>query len=111
MNILLVKLPYCPQNDLVAKRFLSKFYQFTNKNFQAIIKWITKKAQKVLSLKDKNPYPEPQIYKWTCVFDETIRNYVGQTIRNVDIRWNEREDIHKEYEPAKHLRENLNYKI
>ena len=40
--------------------------------------------------------------------DET---YIGETIRNVDIRWNEHEDIGKESEPAKHLRENLNHKF
>ena len=56
-------------------------------------------------MKDKNPYPACQIYKGTCVCDET---YIGETIRNVDIRWNEHEDIRKKSEPAKHLRENLN---
>ena len=43
-----------------------------------------------------------------CVCDET---YIGETIRNVDKRWNEHEDMHKESEPAKHLREYLNHKF
>ena len=47
----------CPQNELVAKRFLSKFYQFTNQKFQLTIKWISKKVKSLFSLKDKNPYP------------------------------------------------------
>ena len=100
-----VELPYCPQNELVVKWFLPKIYQITNQNFQATIKCITKKAKRLFSLKDKNPYPACQIYKGTCVCDET---YIGETIRNVDIRWNEHEDIRKKSEPAKHLRENLN---
>ena len=48
------------------------------------------------------------IYKGTCVCDQT---YIGETIRNVDIRGKEHEDITKEPEPAKHLRENLNHKF
>ena len=43
-----------------------------------------------------------------CVCDDT---YIGETIRNVDIWWNEHEDIRKESEPAKHLRKNLNHKF
>ena len=99
--------PYCPQNELVAKRFLSNFHQFTNQKSQVIIKWITKIVKSLFSLKDENPYPACQIYKGTCVCDQT---YIGETIRNVDIRWKEHEDITKEPEPAKHLRENLNHK-
>ena len=91
--------------ELVAKQFLSKLHQFTNQKFQVAIKWIAKKVKSLFSLKDKNPYPACQIYKGTCVCDET---YIGETIRNVDIRWNEHEDIRKKSEPAKHLRENLN---
>ena len=105
---ILVELPYCPQNQLVDKRFLSKFHQFTNQKFQVTIKWITKKVKSLFTLKDKNPYPTCQIYKETCVCDET---YIGETIRNVDIRWNEHEDIPKESEPAKHLGKNLNHKF
>ena len=87
---------------------MSKFHQFTNQKFQVTIKWITKKVKSLFTLKDKNPYPTSQIYKETCVCDET---YIGETIRNVDIRWNEHEDIPKESEPAKHLGKNLNHKF
>ena len=59
-------------------------------------------------LKDNNPYPACEICEGTCVCDET---YVGETIRNVDIRWNEHQDIREESEPAKHLRENLNHTL
>ena len=59
-------------------------------------------------MKDKNPYLAYQIYKGTCVCDET---YIGETIWNVYIRRNWHEDIGKESEPAKHLRGNVNYKF
>ena len=37
--------PYCPQNEIEAKRFLSKFHEFTNNNFETPIKWFTKKIK------------------------------------------------------------------
>ena len=70
---------------------------------QVTIKWITKKVKSLFFLKDKNAYPACQIYKGTFVCDET---HIGETIRNSDFRWNEHEDIHKEFEPAKNLRKN-----
>ena len=103
---ILVEFPYCPQNELVARRFQSKFHQFNNQKFQVTIKWISKKVKTFFSLKDKNPYPAWQIYKGTCVFDQI---YIGKTIRIVHARWNQHEDIRKEFEPTKHLRENLNH--
>ena len=66
---ILVKFPYCPQNGLVAKRFLSRFHQFTNQKFQVTIKWIIKKVKSLFSLKDKNTYPACQIYKgWWDIY-------------------------------------------
>ena len=103
-----VELPYCPQNELVVKWFLPKIYQITNQNFQATIKCITKKAKRLFSLKDKNPYPACQIYKGTRVCDET---YIAETIRNVEFWWNEHENKRKESEAVKHLRKNLNHKF
>ena len=100
----MVEFPYCPQNELVATRFFSKFHQFINQKFYVTIKWTTKKIKHLFSLKNKNPYPACQIYKETCVCDEI---YIGETIWNVDIRWNEHDDIRKESEPAKYLKENL----
>ena len=103
-----MEFPYSSHNELVAKRFLSKFHQFTNQNLEVTIKWITKKVKSLFPLKDKNPYLAYQIYKGTCVCDET---YIGETIWNVYIRRNWHEDIGKESEPAKHLRGNLNHKF
>ena len=74
-----MEFPYCPQNELVAKQFLSKFHQF---------EWIAKKVKSLFSFKDRNPKPVCKIYKGTCVCDET---YIGETIKNVDIRSNEPE--------------------
>ena len=56
---------FFPQNELVVKRFWSKFGQFINQTIQVTINWITKIAKGMFSLKDKNHYPTCQIYKGT----------------------------------------------
>ena len=33
-------------------------------------------------------------------------SYIGETVRNVEIRWQEHEDTQKDSEPAKHLKNN-----
>ena len=42
---ILVEFPYCPQNELVAKRFLSKFHEFTSQKFQVTITWSLRKLK------------------------------------------------------------------
>ena len=79
---ILVEFPYCPQNELVAKRFLQKFHQFTNQKFKVTVKQIAKRVKSFFRLKDKNPYPACQIYKGTFVCDD---KYIGETNRNVEI--------------------------
>ena len=38
---------------------------------------------------------------WSCQ-----ESYIGETVRNVKIRWQEHEDIQKDSEPVKHLKNN-----
>jgi len=99
----LLEFPYCSENETISKRFLSKFHEFTDQRYKVAIKWITRKVKSLFPLKDKNPYPSCQIYEGTCVCGET---YVGETKRNVEVRWREHNDIRKDSEPAKHLRDN-----
>ena len=86
---------------------MSKFHQFINQKFQVTIKWIPKEVKSLFSLKDKNTYPACQFIKKHLF----VMRHIGKTIRNVDIRRNEHEDILKESEPVKHLWENLNHKF
>ena len=86
---MLVEFPYCPQNELVPKRFLSKFHQFTNQKFQGTIKWITKKVKNLFSLKDKNAYPACQIYKETCVC-LLVKHFEMLTVDGIRMRTNAR---------------------
>ena len=84
---------------------IKKFHEFTSNSYETRIKWITKKVKE---LKCKNPHPSCVIYEGVWVCEQT---YIGETRRNVELRWEEHEDISKDSEPAKHLKENLNHKF
>ena len=67
------------------------------------MKWITKKIRHLFRLKSKNPQPTCAIYGGVCTCKE---NYIGETNRNVEIRWEEHSDINKISEPSRHLKSN-----
>ena len=102
-KVVLVDIPYCPKNEEFPKHFMKKFAAFTDNNYNIRIKWITKKVKKLLKLKSKNPHPSCVIYEDVCSCQES---YIGETVRNVEIRWQEHEDIQKDSKPAKHLKNN-----
>ena len=43
------------------------------------------------------------IYEEVCSCQESC---IGETVRNIEIRWQEYEDTQKDSEPAKHLKNN-----
>ena len=53
------------------------------------------------SLKDKNDYKSCVIYKGDCSCGS---RYIGETKRNVEVRWNEHNNPTKSSELSKHLR-------
>ena len=48
---------YCSENELVAKRFLHKFHEFTKNIYDVSIEWVTRKVKSLFSLKDKTRTP------------------------------------------------------
>ena len=62
-----------------------------------------KKVKQLFKLKSRNPHPSCMIYEGICSCQES---YIGETVRNVEIRWQEHEDTQKDSEPAKHLKNN-----
>ena len=87
---------------------MKKFLEFTNNLYDFRINWITKKIKQLFKLKTKNPHPSCVIYDGVCVSEQT---YIGETKRYVELRWEEHENICKDFEPAKHLKENLSHKF
>ena len=99
-QFLLVELPFCEKKETVSKTFIKKLHDFTDHKYDTAIKWITKKTNSLLPLKDKNQHPSCKIYKGNCSCGEV---YIGETKRNVSIRVNEHEKWNGNSEPAKHL--------
>ena len=48
------------------------------------------------------------MYERLCVCEQT---YIVKTGRNVELRWEEHENISNDSEPTKHLKENLSHKF
>ena len=64
--------------------------------------------KQLFPLKDRNPHPSCKIYEGIC---SCKQNYIGETKRNVEIRWQEHENMNKDSEPAKHLRDFPDHKF
>ena len=95
-----VNIPYCESNEILAKKFTTKFHEFTENTYSLNIKWNTKKVKSLFSLKSKNPHPSCKIYEGECNCGET---YIGETVRNVEVRWNEHNSLQGVSEPSRHL--------
>ena len=103
---ILIEIPYCEKNEKLSKRFMAKLNIFTKNYYDIAIKWITKKVRQLFPLKDKNPHPACKIYEGCC---SCGFNYMGETIRNVETRWREHNNVNMDSEPAKHLKEHIDH--
>ena len=102
----MIQIPYSQINEKILYQFLNKFHQFSKDKYILPVIWKTRKIRSLFTLKDKNIYQASVIYcgKCSCGAD-----YNGETVRNTVIRWNEHENLSKESEPSKHLRNNDNH--
>ena len=94
------------KNEIVFKQFIKKFNYFTNYKFDVTIKWLTRKIRTLFHLKDKLLHPTCKIYKGICICGE---KYIGETIKNVEIRWMEHNAPSDKSNLAKHLRDNVDH--
>ena len=101
---ILIELPYCTQNERLSKYFIRKIKTFLEVDCTIVIKWITRKTRTLYSLKSKNPHPSCKIYQGVC--NECGLSYIGETKRNVEVRWGEHDDTKGKSEPAIHLKQN-----
>ena len=68
--------------------------------------WKTKKVRSFFPLKDKNLHPSCKIYYGLCSCGE---DYVGETKRNVSVRYDEHNKPFKKSKPAAHLNQNIEH--
>ena len=71
---------------------MKKFDVFIDNKYNIHIKQITKKVKQLFKLKGRNLHPSCVIYKSVCSCQES---YIGETVRNVEIRWQELEEVIK----------------
>ena len=96
------RLPFCESNEKDVKHFIEILEKFTNGKFQFIILWTTRKIKSLFPIKDKIIHKACAIYRGQCSCGSV---YIGETERNVKVRWDEHEDVRKKSEPSKHLYE------
>ena len=85
---------------------------FTKEKYSVVIIWKTRNIRSLFNLTDKTSHVSPVVYEGKCNYDE---NYIGETGRNVTIKWDEHSDIDENSEPAKHIKQfpehRFNWKI
>ena len=82
----LVRFPYSRGIEKFSKAFMRKVENFTNNQLKVIIIWNTRKMQSLFKNKDKVKHHSCLIYRGIC---SCSADYIGETIRNSEIRWNE----------------------
>ena len=102
----LFKLPYCPSNERDVKRFIDKIESFTNGKLKFIVLWSTRNIKSLFPLKDWVKHLSCVIYEGKC---SCGRRYIGETITNSDLWWNEHENTTAKSEPAKHFAKNKSH--
>ena len=85
-KIVLVEIPYYLKNEDSSKQFIKKFDKFTNDMFDVRIRRLTRKVKTLFKVKDKSLHQACKIYKGVCSCSES---YIGETIRNVEVHWDE----------------------
>ena len=106
-KLVVIRLPFAPRNEEFNKRFISKLQTFTNGKVRFNIIWNTRKIQSLSDNKDQVQHLGCVIYKAVC---SCGADYIGQTRRNVKIRWNEHESgTDKNSKCFKHLQEHLSH--
>ena len=100
---ILVDVPFCSENERLSKHFIRKFKTYIDEECTVVIRWVTKKVKSLFSLKSRNPHPACKVYEGVCSCGSS---YIGETKRNVEVRWKEHENPSGKSEPAKHLYQN-----
>ena len=83
--------------------YLEKSLTFTNGSYALNVVRKTNKVKSFFPLKDKKLHPSCKIYYGLCSCGE---DYVGETKRNVSIRYDEHDKPSNKSKPSAHLEQN-----
>ena len=81
----------------------SKLIYFANEKCKFNVAWNTRKVQSPFLLKDKVDHYSCVTYRGDCYCDQ---DYIGETVLNAKIQWNEHNDKNSKSELVKHSKEN-----
>ena len=73
-----------------AFKFIRKLEGFKKEKYSFVIIWKTRNIRTLFNLKDKTSHISSVVCEGKCNCGE---NYIGETGRNVTIRWDEHSDI------------------
>ena len=85
----------------------SQIFHCYNK-YSVHLLWQTRKIKSIFKPEDKNQHPSHVIYEGNCSCGES---YVGETMRNVEVRTAENNDPTNNSEPARILKQNKSHKF
>ena len=72
--------------------------------FDVQIKWLSKKVKTLFKVKDKSLHQTCKSFKGICSCNES---YIGETIRNVEVHWDEHNNPMNTSNQSKHVKDNL----
>ena len=99
---IVVEIPFCELNEKRLSICRKKFNYFINDSYDLNVVWKTKKVKSFFPLKDKNLHPSCKFYYGLC----SCGDYVGETKRNVSVRYDEHNKPSNKSKPAAHLEQN-----
>ena len=100
---------YSPANEKLRKAFMRKVENLTNDKVKVIIIQNTRKTQSLFKNKDKVKHHSCVIYRGLC---SCGADYIGETIRNSEIRWNEHSTgKDKNSDCVKHLNDHFDHEF
>ena len=100
-----IRLPYCIENEKIAKHFVNKLKQFTGDGVSFNIIWQSKKIKTFFQLKDKVLHKANVIYRGTSINNPEV-TYIGESKLNAELRWKQHENPSHDSAPSKYLMTN-----
>jgi hypothetical protein len=97
---IVIRVPFCPKNEASINKVLKRLEVFSNNQFVFKVIWNTRKIKSLFPIKDRVQHSSNVIYEGKCSCQQS---YVGETTRNVEVRWKEHQSNDGKSEPSKHI--------